>query len=542
MPPHSSLRRALGATLAIVLLAPAAAQANNVRYTTPTATAISGDCSAPMPCRIDYAINAAGTGDEVVVATGVYAVAAALDATALDLHGVAGQAPPLLIGADTIAATLLSVDGGSVRHLALRGTAPAQDTLELEEGLAEDLEIGSVAGDGAKVETSDTMTILRDTVVVTYGDDSGDAALKLREGNASTPSLALRNVTAIAPAAHAIRCEVNSTQQATLVNVIARGATTDVTAANGGTGCSASYSNLRPERSPAMSLGTGISSAEPLFADPATGNYRPKPDSPTVDAGFADAQTSLVDPDGTARTVPDVGAYECCTADPWPGSTPFDPPASPVDQGAGTPASTTTQEPARTPPPVVGVPAPVLGETVVVVPGHGNVLVRRPGTRRFRKLNRAATLPTGTVVDARRGRIRLTTALDEAGKYQTGRFWGARFKIRQGHKAQGMTSLTLRGGDFGDCPARASAIARASGVARDPARRVVRRLWARDRGGRFRTYGNNSVATARGTAWVTRDRCDGTETRVHEGAVAVKDQRTGKTVVVRAGHSYLARP
>ena len=64
---------------------------------------------------------------------------------------------------------------------------------------------------------------------------------------------------------------------------------------------------------------------------------------------------------------------------------------------------------------------------------------------------------------------------------------------------------------------------------------------ARDRGGRFRTYGNNSVATARGTAWVTRDRCDGTVTRVSEGAVAVKDRRAGKTVVVRAGHAYLAK-
>ena len=72
-------------------------------------------------------------------------------------------------------------------------------------------------------------------------------------------------------------------------------------------------------------------------------------------------------------------------------------------------------------------------------------------------------------------------------------------------------------------------------------RRVVRSLWARDRGGRFRTYGNNSVATARGTAWVTTDRCDGTVTRVREGAVAVKDRRTGRTVIVRAGRSYLAR-
>ena len=64
------LRRALGATLALILLAPAAADAHATRHTTPTATATSGTCSAAMPCRIDHAINAASAGDEVVVAPG----------------------------------------------------------------------------------------------------------------------------------------------------------------------------------------------------------------------------------------------------------------------------------------------------------------------------------------------------------------------------------------------------------------------------------------------------------------------------------------
>jgi len=185
----------------------------------------------------------------------------------------------------------------------------------------------------------------------------------------------------------------------------------------------------------------------------------------------------------------------------------------------------------------------VLGRTVVVAPGRGKVLVRRPGSRRFRKLAGAKLLPSGTVVDARRGSIRLTTALDERGEFQTGRFGGTRFQIRQGRKAGGMTSLTLRGGDFGRCPARSSALAHASMVPRENSttHRVVRRLWARDRGGRFRTYGNNSVATARGTRWTTEDRCDGTIVRVREGAVAVKNRRTGKTMLVRAGRAHFTR-
>ena len=71
--------------------------------------------------------------------------------------------------------------------------------------------------------------------------------------------------------------------------------------------------------------------------------------------------------------------------------------------------------------------------------------------------------------------------------------------------------------------------------------RRVRRLWGRDDGGRFRTHGRHSHATVRGTRWLTVDRCDGTFTRVTEGAVSVRDRGRHRTVLVRAGHSYLAR-
>jgi hypothetical protein len=37
------------------------------------------------------------------------------------------------------------------------------------------------------------------------------------------------------------------------------------------------------------------------------------------------------------------------------------------------------------------------------------------------------------------------------------------------------------------------------------------------------------------------DRCDGTYTRVKRGSVAVRELRTGRMVLVRAGHSHLAR-
>jgi ferric-dicitrate binding protein FerR (iron transport regulator) len=80
-------------------------------------------------------------------------------------------------------------------------------------------------------------------------------------------------------------------------------------------------------------------------------------------------------------------------------------------------------------------------------------------------------------------------------------------------------------------------------MARTAARRKpARRLWGEDKGGRFRTRGRNSVATVRGTRWLTEDTCAGTRTRVLEGAVDVFDPARGITRRVVAGASLLVRP
>jgi hypothetical protein len=69
---------------------------------------------------------------------------------------------------------------------------------------------------------------------------------------------------------------------------------------------------------------------------------------------------------------------------------------------------------------------------------------------------------------------------------------------------------------------------------------VIETLHAQDRG-RFRTKGHFSYGTPRGTVWDTIDRCDGTLTVVHRGVVAVFDFGLRKTIIVHAGHSYLAK-
>jgi hypothetical protein len=178
---------------------------------------------------------------------------------------------------------------------------------------------------------------------------------------------------------------------------------------------------------------------------------------------------------------------------------------------------------------------PVLGKTLAIAAVQGTITATSPSGAPV-DLSNAQAVPTGTVIDARKGTVELTTALDADGATQTGRFWGSRFEVRQSPTARGLTRLVLRGGDFSAC----SAVGRAATSATKK-KQPVRRLWGSDHGGRFETRGRGSVATVRGTAWMTRDTCRGTLTRVTEGAVAVRDLRRHQTVVIRRGHEYLAR-
>ncbi|HET8755027.1 MAG TPA: choice-of-anchor Q domain-containing protein, partial [Solirubrobacteraceae bacterium] len=275
--------------------------------------------------------------------------------------------------------------------------------------------------------------------------------------------------------------------------------------------CSVSYSNFRPGSSTGVTAGIGNQSGEPVFAD---GDYRPAAGSPTIDAGRLDLADASTDPDGRPRMVgaaPDIGAYEY---------------APPPPDGTGTTADS------ELPDDLKGVPLPEQGRSMVVAAARGTVRVRVPGSDRFVALDEAGRVPVGSLIDARRGRVRLATAVD--GGVQAGLFWGSRFKTGQSRHGKGMTTLSLRGGSV--CPSASLATASRKGK-----RKRRRRLWARDHHGLYRTRGNDSVATVRGTRWLTKDRCNGTLTRVKHGVVSVRDLHRRKRVLVRAGHSYFAR-
>jgi hypothetical protein len=169
------------------------------------------------------------------------------------------------------------------------------------------------------------------------------------------------------------------------------------------------------------------------------------------------------------------------------------------------------------------------------------VSVKRPGSDSFEPLGASAHLPEGTVLDTREGTVELTSD-DAKNGQQTAAFTGAKFEVRQEKAKAAVTELVLRGGDFANCPRldhgrRVQAIRNGFIAARGTS---GRRLWGNGHG-RFRTRGRWGSATVRGTIWQVDDRCDGTLTTVTAGAVAVRDVRRARTVVVTKGHHYLAR-
>jgi hypothetical protein len=209
---------------------------------------------------------------------------------------------------------------------------------------------------------------------------------------------------------------------------------------------------------------------------------------------------------------------------------------------------------------------PTLAQDVNVAPvGDGPVLVgtrtgtARAGARaaqnelrgvRFVPLEQARQIPVGSFLDTSEGTVELLSARNRRGATQSGRFVRGIFQVLQSRNA--LTELRLKGSSFRRCGRRASGSwwQRAAAAAAQVSRRAIRRLRSNATGS-FRTRGRHSAATVRGTVWETTDRCDGTLTKVARGAVAVRDFRRRKTVVVRAGKrtegpgggrgSYLAR-
>jgi hypothetical protein len=207
---------------------------------------------------------------------------------------------------------------------------------------------------------------------------------------------------------------------------------------------------------------------------------------------------------------------------------------------------------------------PQVGQSVDLTPVSGTVLYKPPSSTSaavrsmifqidsvetdagFIPLTEATRIPIGSEIDARHGRLKLVAAGSKADSRTTAFFGGSLFTVREGRRGRnrGITTLSLLEGAFGgapsfdECPSKTSTLFVHADIA---SKRIVESLTAQTHGGGFETVGRYSTATSqRAASWTTVDRCDGTLTRVTHGTVSIHDTVTKKTVVVRAGHSYLS--
>jgi DNA-binding beta-propeller fold protein YncE len=174
---------------------------------------------------------------------------------------------------------------------------------------------------------------------------------------------------------------------------------------------------------------------------------------------------------------------------------------------------------------------PDLGETLLAEPVSGRIRVRLPGEENFQPLAEIEELPMGSTIDARRGRVEVTTVRDRRNRLQEGRFHAGVFRVRQRARDRFVTELVLSE-RLRRCPPGRGASA---------SRTARRRLWG-DGNGRFRSRGRYSSAAVRGTRWLVEDSCDGTLTRVRQGVVAVVDFVRDRRIILRRGERYLAGP
>jgi hypothetical protein len=159
----------------------------------------------------------------------------------------------------------------------------------------------------------------------------------------------------------------------------------------------------------------------------------------------------------------------------------------------------------------------------------GTVLIQVPPSKQFVRLRTGDVIPVGSVVDATKGRVRITIAQPN-GTLQSTDFFQGVFQVTQAKN--GLATMVLRGGNFRGC-------GRAAAVHSAKSKKVIRQLWGAGKG-KFRTKGRYAAATVRGTTWDTIDRCDGTLIKVTQGSVTVRDFKKKRDVVVKKGRSYFA--
>jgi len=195
------------------------------------------------------------------------------------------------------------------------------------------------------------------------------------------------------------------------------------------------------------------------------------------------------------------------------------------------------------PPPVIFVlgeraaPKPELGKSVMLTLVSGTVTYVEPG-KQVATLTGSVIAPNGTRVDATNGVVKVTVVRDQYGALDSADAWAGAFGVNQAilKGGRGLTTFRLRDG-FAPASTNAASAARVR-AARSSHKRS---LWVNGKGN-FKTRGKRASAILRGTYWLTQETDAGTRVAVKHGLVAVRDLVRNRTILVRTGHSYTARP
>ena len=142
---------------------------------------------------------------------------------------------------------------------------------------------------------------------------------------------------------------------------------------------------------------------------------------------------------------------------------------------------------------------PVFGKRAEASPVSGVVKVKLPGSGRFVILRAGRSIPIGSIIDTRNGRVRILSADGKSGETRVADFFEGLFKLRQGKKTRGYTDAKLVG-PLACGKSRSSATASKG--------RRGRHVWGSGKG-RHSSTGKNSSGSVRGTEWLVWDRCDG---------------------------------
>jgi hypothetical protein len=198
--------------------------------------------------------------------------------------------------------------------------------------------------------------------------------------------------------------------------------------------------------------------------------------------------------------------------------------------GPGAPPPPPVQVPPPTPTPTPpAAPAPQFHKTVVIKPISGKVRVRLKGSKTFTDLGAIDDIPLGATVDVKKGRVELASVPSPTAAVEKIQLYSGMFRVGQ---PAAITEFTLNE------PLASCKTKKARAAAAKP---KSRKLWG-DGKGKFRTRGQYSAATIRGTRFLVQDSCSGTLTQVKEGSVLVRDNVKRKNIVLRKGKRYTARP